>query len=117
MHYLFDTNHASAHWQGHAKLTPRVLAATPDTRFSLCLPSIGELWFMVFNSSRVTENEARLHEFLLDFDHRPYDAAAAIEFGRIKTELRTLGPPIPNIDVQIAAIARARDLTILTADT
>jgi tRNA(fMet)-specific endonuclease VapC len=71
---------------------------------------------MVFNSSRVEENERDLLRFLESFGHHEYDAAAAIEFGRIKSHLRRIGRPIPDVDVQIAAVARAHGLTLLTAD-
>ena len=39
-----------------------------------------------------------------------------MEYGRIKAELRRKGRPIPPIDMQIAAIDRVNDLTVLTAD-
>jgi tRNA(fMet)-specific endonuclease VapC len=115
MHYLLDTNHASGLFRKLPKPQGRVASATGDS-FLLCQPSIGELWFMVFNSSRIEENERDLLRFLGAFDHRGYDAGAAIEFGRIKSELRRIGRPIPDVDVQIAAIARVHGLTLLTAD-
>ena len=116
MRYLLDTNHASGLFRKLPKLQARVGSATGDA-FLLCQPSIGELWFMVFNSSRIQENERDLLRFLGTFDHHEYDAGAAIEFGRIKCELRRIGRPIPDVDVQIAAVARAHGLTLLTADS
>jgi tRNA(fMet)-specific endonuclease VapC len=115
MLYLLDTNHASGLFRKLPGFQTRVGSATEDA-FLLCQPSIGELWFMVFNSSRVEENERDLHRFLDAFDHQEYDASAAMEFGRIKSELRRVGRPIPDVDVQIAAVARAKGLTLLTAD-
>jgi tRNA(fMet)-specific endonuclease VapC len=115
MHYLLDTNHASGLFRKLPKPQARVGSATGDT-FLLCQPSIGELWFMVFNSSRVADNERDLLRFLDTFDNHEYDGVAAIEFGRIKSELRRIGRPIPDVDVQIAAIARIHGLTLLTAD-
>lgn len=87
-----------------------------DETLGLCLPSIGELWHMVFKSARVEANVAQLELFLADYDHWPYDFAATREFGRIKAELRAAGRPIPDVDSQIAAIARVNDLTLLSAD-
>ncbi len=116
MLYLLDTNHASGLFRKLAQLQAKVGSATGDDSFLLCQPSIGELWFMVFNSSRVEENERDLLRFLETFDHHEYDAGAAIEFGRIKSALRRIGRPIPDVDVQIAAVARANGLTLLTAD-
>ena len=114
--YLLDTNHASALWKNHPVLVARI-AALADAELALCLPSIGELWFMVHNSSRVAANETSLREFLSRFRHFSFDAVAAEQFGRIKADLRRAGQPIPTVDVQIAAIARAHALIVLTADT
>ena len=115
MHYLLDTNHASGLFRRLPELEARIGSSTGDA-FLLCQPSIGELWFMVFNSTRVEDNERDLHRFIETFDQHEYDATAAIEFGRIKSELRRIGRPIPDVDVQIAAIARFRGLTLLTSD-
>jgi tRNA(fMet)-specific endonuclease VapC len=115
MRYLLDTNHASALFRKLPDLQARIGSATGDA-FVLCQPSIGELWFMVFNSSRVEENERDLLRFLEAFDVHQYDVGAAMDFGRIKSELRRIGRPIPDVDVQIAAVARTHGLTLLTAD-
>ena len=112
--YLLDSNHASLLYREHPQLTQRF--ATESGDFFLCLPSIGELWFMVYNSTRVAENQARLHHFLDAFVHLDFDAHAAVEFGRIKAEARRSGRGIADIDAQIAAIARANGLTLLTDD-
>ena len=64
----------------------------------------------------VEANATELERFLADFDQWPYDAPAAREFGRVKSELRAVGRPIPDVDSQIAAIARVNDLVLLTAD-
>jgi tRNA(fMet)-specific endonuclease VapC len=47
----------------------------------------------------------------------PYDNKAAAEYGRIFAELRRLGRPIQQIDIQIAAIAFSLgDCTVVSAD-
>lgn len=113
--YLLDTNHASVFWRRRDVIASKGNPAD-DPRFGLCIPSIGELWYMVFNSVRVESNAVELQVFLDDYEHWPYDQSAANEFGRIKSELRKVGRPIPDVDVQIAAIARANQLVLLTAD-
>lgn len=113
--YLFDTNHASSLWRNLTPL-PQKIAASTGFSSSLCLPSIAELWFMVYNSAKVQQNEQRLRTFLADFTHLPFDGAAAIEFGRLKAHLRRIGRPIPDIDLQIASVATAHNLILLTAD-
>ena len=113
--YLLDTNHSSGLYRGSASLAAK-LRARPADQFVLCLPSIGELWYMIYRSSRVAENAALLHAFLDDYEHFPFDHAAAKSFGQSKAHLRRTGRPIPDIDLQIASIALANDFTVLTAD-
>ncbi len=71
---------------------------------------------MVFNSTRVEHNRARLEVLLLQLPILDFDMDAAIEFGRLWTVLRRRGRPIPIIDAQIAAIAIVHNLIILTSD-
>jgi tRNA(fMet)-specific endonuclease VapC len=113
--YLLDTNHASALWSNHPALVARI-GALSDAELSLCLPTIGELWFMVHNSAKVAANEASLRRFLTRFREYSFDNAAAEDFGKIKTALRRAGRPIPSVDAQIAAVARTNGLTVLTGD-
>ncbi len=113
--YLLDTHHATALWRGHPALVTRVNGAT-DALVHVCLPSIGELWYRVFDSARPAENEKSLREFLARFPILDFDAPAAIEFGQIKVALHKISRPIPGVDSQIAAIARAHNMTVLTAD-
>ena len=113
--YLLDTNHASLLFRQLPSLRARVQAAQ-GSELLLCRPSIGELWFMVYNSGKVRVNVKDLRDFLGHFRSIEFGAKAAGEFGRIKTELRKLGRPIPDVDAQIAAIARIHGLILLTAD-
>jgi tRNA(fMet)-specific endonuclease VapC len=113
--YLLDTNHAGNILRANSVLPAKMLAV-PDARFSLCLPSIGELWHMIYKSSQIVVNQRKLEALLDHFDIYPFDQSAAQEFGRLLTELRRAGQPIPAIDIQIGAIAITNGLTLLTAD-
>ncbi len=64
--YLLDTNHASLLFRRHQALADRVRASR-DAEFFLCRPSIGELWFMVYNSSQVEPNRRDMAVFLSTF--------------------------------------------------
>jgi tRNA(fMet)-specific endonuclease VapC len=113
--YLLDTNHAGTLLDERAPLWAKLQPLSKD-RVVLCRPSVGELWFMVFNSSRAESNRAKLLALLRQFKVREFDDRAAEEFGAIRAELRRSGRNIPPIDVQIAAIARRQGFTLLTAD-
>ena len=90
--------------------------AAPDATYFLCRPSIGEMWFMVFNSTQLQRNVVDLDELIDKFACAEFDHAASVEFGRIKAELRKAGTPLPDVDVQIAEIARSTGMTLLTSD-
>lgn len=113
--YLLDTNHAGTLLEERAPLWER-LRSMNRRQCGLCRPSVGELYFMVFNSVRARANRVRLESLLRQFEIWEFDTKAAIEFGRLRAELRASGRPIPVFDVLIAAIARANNLVLLTAD-
>jgi tRNA(fMet)-specific endonuclease VapC len=113
--YLLDTNHAGRLLRDDQQLWAR-LRTVDNAEFGLCRPSVGELWFMVLNSAQVDGNRYKLEALLQYFVIWELDVVAAVEFGQIRVELARQGRPIPQIDVQIAAIARVNDLTLLTSD-
>lgn len=113
--FLLDTNHVGALLRENSVLWSK-LRSHPNDRFGVCRPSVGELWFMVFNSARIEENRIRLETLLSRFKTWEYDEPAAVEFGRIRAEIRRQGTPIPTIDVQIAATARSYGLVVLSSD-
>ena len=63
--------------------------------------------------------QAAAHSILALFAGRilPFDSSAAREFARIVADRRRLGRPIDSFDAQIAAIARARNMSLATRDT
>ncbi len=71
---------------------------------------------MIFNSGRVTENQRDLENLLQSLPVFEFDADAAMEYGKLRTELKRAGRPIPAVDSMIAAIARVRGATVLSAD-
>jgi len=71
---------------------------------------------MVLNSAKVERNRARLTSLLPQFSIWRFEDAEAIDFGLLRVELRKAGRPIPAVDMMIAAIARANNLVLLTAD-
>ena len=55
--------------------------------------------------------------FLLQFASLPFDDQAADKYGDVYAELKRSGNLISEIDTQIAAIALAHDLTLVTHNT
>ncbi|MGR3309559.1 MAG: type II toxin-antitoxin system VapC family toxin [Candidatus Brocadiales bacterium] len=117
MDYLLDTNHASKILEGNKTLSLRISALkNSDSKFSISVSILGELFFAVYASKRREENLLQLKGFVEDIILWDYDVTAAEEFGKIQAEQKTKGKPIPSIDAQIAAVARIHNLTVLTSD-
>ena len=116
--YLLDTHHAIALWRNHPALVARVAAATStgEAVLHLCLPVIGEMWYRIYNTPSPAESEKTLLEFLNRFPLVEYDAAAAVEFGLVKTAMQKIRRPLADVEAQLAAIARVRDMIVLSAE-
>lgn len=115
--YLLDTNHASR-LMGQDKhiLTHVQRVEENDDTFGVSMTVIAELYFAVYASQRRLENLQRLQQLLTSLHVYPFEQVDAEEFGRIQAEQKAKGRPIPPLDAQIAAVARQRELVILTAD-
>lgn len=84
------------------------------SQLRLCAPVEGELWFGVAKSTRVEENRARLIALLSRLPSFPFAGESTRRFGEIRAHLSWQGTPIGPYDTQIAAIALANDLILVT---
>ncbi len=82
----------------------------------LCISSItlAELWHGVEKSAFPQKNSAALTKLLTSLTILPFDDFAAIEYGRICADLQRKGTPIGQMDMLIAAHARAERITLVT---
>jgi tRNA(fMet)-specific endonuclease VapC len=68
--------------------------------------------------SRAEYHLERLRTLILSQDHvLAFDEAAAYRYGTIRAELEAAGTPLHSLDLQIAAIALAQDLILVTGNT
>lgn len=111
--YLIDTNAAIAAMEDFAILTSRLGL---DVQLYVSLITVGELSFGAYRSARVEQNLRRMDLFLHDIVVLPFDRATADEYGRVYSELRRKGRPIPVNDMWIAAQARQYDMPLVTRD-
>jgi tRNA(fMet)-specific endonuclease VapC len=84
--------------------------------FSISVTILSELYYAAYASERQLSNLQNIQRFLTHIPVLPFDAASAEEYGRVRAEQRKKGRPIPGTDAQIAAVARLRGLTVLSAD-
>lgn len=111
--YLLDTNVWIALLKNDAQIVERVRRVGVSA-LHLCTPVWSELWFGACNSQRVAENQARLRELVSHVPSLPFDDRAAEHCGEIRAQLSRQGRPIGPYDLQIAAIARAAGLCLVT---
>lgn len=114
--YLLDTNACIAWLQNNESVVQRVMKAGEGNVW-LCTPVKAELWFGAFKSQRVAENQLRLRTFFNSLPSLTFDDASAEQFGDIRAYLARAGTPIGPYDLQIAAIALAHNLTLVTHNT
>ncbi len=77
---------------------------------------VGELFFGAHKSTRIAENRRRLLDFLDLISIVAVDVEVAELYGRIKTQLRRIGKPIPENDMWIAATAMRHGLPLISND-
>jgi tRNA(fMet)-specific endonuclease VapC len=88
------------------------------SRIGIGTPILGELWAGIHGSASKDRNEKLLRRSLEDLVIWPYEKKAAEEFGRLFAELRRVGRPMQQIDIQIAAIALSLgNCTVVTKDS
>jgi tRNA(fMet)-specific endonuclease VapC len=74
-------------------------------KIGTCTPVVAELYYGLELSQTRDKNLPRLVQSLRRIVCWTFDRAAAEEYGRLYAELRRLGRPMQQIDVQVAAIA------------
>jgi tRNA(fMet)-specific endonuclease VapC len=96
----------------------RLLRSLAD-RMIVGIPAIVlfEMWYGIKNSTRPQENASNLSAFLaLDVVQWPFEMEDAEEAGDIRAALARAGTPIGPYDILIAAQARRRGATLVTAN-
>lgn len=117
MKYLLDTN-ACISYLNHPQSPIRYrLARLEPASVSVCSVVKAELYFGVMKSSQPIKNQERLETFLQPLASFPFDDTAATVYGKIRAKLSRAGRLIGPYDLQIASIALANDLTLVTHNT
>ncbi|MFP5268845.1 type II toxin-antitoxin system tRNA(fMet)-specific endonuclease VapC [Coleofasciculus sp.] len=97
-------------------VTKRLSAEKPETIY-LCTVVQIELVYGAYRSSNPERNLVTLERFFIQFSILPLDEKSAQVAGNIRAHLAALGTPISPYDVQIAAIALANGLILVTHNT
>ena len=117
MIYLLDTNTCIGYLnRRNPSIYQHLLAVSAD---DVCICDVVkfELYYGAYKSSRTAENLENLSNFFGDLVSLPFDGQAAEICGQLRATLQAAGTPIGAYDLQIAAIALARNLILVTHNT
>jgi tRNA(fMet)-specific endonuclease VapC len=113
MIYLLDTNACIHHLKfSNSPITRKLTTHLPETAVSSVTKA--ELFYGAMRSNNPTQSIREQQDFLKLFISLPFDDEAAGICGRIRAQLTEQGTPIGPYDLQIAAIALAHDLILIT---
>lgn len=117
MTYLLDTNVCIRLLNNTSMaVRNRLLIEQPENIY-LCTVVQVELYYGAYRSTHPERNLVLLERFFQQFSILALDSQAARITGEIRAQLAALGTPIGPYDVQIAAIALANNLTLVTHNT
>jgi tRNA(fMet)-specific endonuclease VapC len=117
MRYLLDTNTCIIYLKGKNSNLRQKLETVIISDMAVCSVVKAELFYGSMKSANPERNSTLQREFLDQFASLSFDDLAAQAFGNIRAQLEARGTPIGAYDLQIAAIALANDLTLITHNT
>jgi tRNA(fMet)-specific endonuclease VapC len=114
MRYLLDTNTCIVYLKGRNLGLKRRIESLAIAEIVVCAVVKAELIYGAMKSADPSGNFSLQQGFVRQFDSLPFDDFAAMTFGTMRATLENQGTPIGPYDLQIAAIALAHDLTLVT---
>ncbi len=117
MKYLLDTNVCIVYLKGRNLSLKQRLDTVSIQDIAVCSVVKAELCYGAMKSANPERNFALQQSFLAQFVSLPFDDLAATTFGAIRSQLEIRGISIGAYDLQIAAIALANNLTLVTHNT
>jgi len=115
--YLLDSNVCIRYLTQRSPAIIARLQAIPLAEIAVCAVVKAEMFYGAMKSDRRSTTAGPLVLFFSAFVSLPFDDASANAFGRIRADLAKHGTPIGPYDLQIAAIALANSLILVTSNT
>lgn len=113
MRFLLDTDAAIALIKGRPQAVEWLRRRAP-AEVVISSVSKAELYYGARKSARVEHNLGVFNRFFEPLRSLTFDDRAAEEYGIIRADLERAGTPIGPYDLLIAALARSRDLTLVS---
>jgi tRNA(fMet)-specific endonuclease VapC len=115
--YLLDTNIINYWMRGDKQLIDRIKRQNPRD-LSLSTITLAEIYYGIEKSSvKKKERREKIEQICLQLEIHPFDEYSAISYGLIRTQLEQIGQIISERDLQIASIAMAKRLCVVTHNT
>lgn len=115
--YLLDTNIISYWMRGDLNLIKNLKDRSP-AELSLSTITLAEIYYGIEKSPvKKKERRMKIAHIKSQLKLYPFTEAAAVKYGLIRTFLEKTGQPISERDLQIAAIAMANNLCVVTHNT
>ena len=114
MTYMLDTNICIYAMKKKPEKVLQRLRAELETGVCISSITLAELEYGMKHSSAPLRNEQALLRFLLPLSVLPFGAAAASEYGEVRSYLQSRGTLIGPLDMLIAAHARAEGIILVT---
>jgi tRNA(fMet)-specific endonuclease VapC len=108
---ILDSDHCDAILRG--QLNP-LDHTQPDDELAITAIGVGELTHGAHRSTRPADNLARVDVLIAALTVLPFDESSGRVFGEIKARLEQAGTPLDDLDLQIASIALANNLILVT---
>ncbi len=112
--YLLDTNICIYLIKKRPEIVLKKFRSYPISMFRVSAVTIAELYYGVSKSERKKMNADALIQFLAPFEFVSFTDADAIAYGEIRAKLERKGQVIGPYDLQIAAQAISRKMTLVT---
>jgi tRNA(fMet)-specific endonuclease VapC len=112
--YLLDTNIISYWMRGDKGVIDRIKHHSPAD-LSLSTITLAEILYGIEKSPvKKKERRLKIEQIVLLLDLYPFGESAAEKYAVVRAQLEREGTPISERDTQIAAIAIAKRLTVVT---
>jgi tRNA(fMet)-specific endonuclease VapC len=115
--YLLDTNIVSYWMRGHQTLLERIKSHSPKD-LSIAAITLAEIYYGIEKSPvKKKERRSKIEQIRSILEIHPFDETAAAKYGIIRAQLEKAGQVISERDLQIASIAMANRLCVVTHNT
>lgn len=114
MTFLLDTNVCVVYLNQPQSTVVAELHRHRPQDIAVCSVVKAELFYGAMKSQHPERTLEKQQRFLQAFQSLPFSDDAALLFGQLRAHLHRQGSPIGPYDLQIAAIALANDLTLVT---